>query len=105
MASLVSAPAVDVLASSSRVMERVTSAPQVEAARMVRRLLAIHRDNRDLVMIGAYKSGSDPELDLAVRMHGPIQQFLQQDLSVPSPLDVTADELGQLLAMTGEQPT
>jgi flagellum-specific ATP synthase len=84
-------------------MERVTSAPQVEAARMMRRLLAIHRDNRDLVAIGAYKSGSDPELDLAVRMRGPIQRFLQQDLCVPSPLDVTAADLGELLAMSGDQ--
>ncbi len=91
-------PAIDVLASSSRVMERVVPGGHSESARELRRLLAIYRDNRDLVAIGAYKPGSDPELDLAVKMHASIEAFLQQDLSVPSPFDITSKELVERMA-------
>jgi FliI/YscN family ATPase len=59
-------PAIDVLASVSRVMERVVPGNHVEAARAVRRLLAHWRDNRDLVAVGAYRKGSDALLDEAL---------------------------------------
>jgi len=93
-------PAIDVLASSSRVMEKVIGREHDEAAAVVRRLLAVYRDNRDLVAIGAYKPGGDPGLDRAVRMHAPIVEYLEQDLSVPSPLDITRHQLVALAKMS-----
>ena len=72
-------PAIDVLGSISRVMPQVTTEEHQRAALRVRRLMAIYRDNEDLVNIGAYKEGIDPELDAAVRWHRPIEEFLRQE--------------------------
>ena len=53
-------PAIDVLGSLSRVMDRVVDAQHLEAAQKVRRHLAVQEAKRDLVTLGAYKPGSDP---------------------------------------------
>ncbi|RMG43601.1 MAG: FliI/YscN family ATPase [Acidobacteria bacterium] len=86
-------PAIDVLASTSRVMLQVIDDRHRRAAERVRRLLAVHRENRDLVAIGAYKPGADPELDAAVSAHREIEAFLRQDLSEPSPWEETRQRL------------
>lgn len=71
-------PAIDVPASLSRVMVDVTG-PQVdEAARRLRALIAAREDNRDLVMMGAYRAGTDRTLDTALAHSGQIDSFLQQ---------------------------
>ncbi len=79
-------PAVDVLASVSRVMPHVASREHQAAAQRLRRLMAIYRDNEDLVAIGAYRPGIDEALDEAVQWHRPIEEYLQQDLATASPL-------------------
>ncbi len=73
-------PAISVLESVSRVMPDVIDSPHVAAARKVRRLISIYHDVEDLVNIGAYVSGSNPEIDLAVRVHPLIEKFLRQDV-------------------------
>ena len=45
-----------------------------------RRLLATYEDNRDLVSVGAYREGADPELDEAIRRRAVMREFLMQDL-------------------------
>jgi len=70
----------------SRVMPYVAGAGHQAAAQRLRRLMAIYRDNEDLVAIGAYRPGIDDSLDEAVRWHRPIEEFLRQDLAVASPL-------------------
>jgi flagellum-specific ATP synthase len=91
-------PAVDVLASVSRVMSSVVPVEHERAARRARRLLAIYRDAEDLVAIGAYRAGFDPDLDTAVRWHAPIEEFLRQDLAEPSPMEETAARLAGFAA-------
>ncbi len=86
-------PAIDVLASVSRVMTSVVPREHERAARRARRLLAIYREAEDLVRIGAYRPGFDPDLDLAVQWHGPIEEFLRQDLGEPSPMEETSARL------------
>jgi len=71
-------PAVDVLASVSRLMPQVASAEQRRASAALRRLVATYRSAEDLINIGAYRDGSNPDIDRAKAMIGPIREFLAQ---------------------------
>jgi flagellum-specific ATP synthase len=71
-------PAVDVLASVSRVMNDIASPEQLSAAAVLRSVLATYAENEDLVTVGAYQRGSDPRLDRALELLGPIREFLAQ---------------------------
>jgi len=74
-------PAIDVLESVSRLMPDVTSRPHQDLARRLRRCLAVYRDAEDLINIGAYVEGSNPEIDEAVQQIPAVRAFLQQDLA------------------------
>ncbi|HSU41628.1 MAG TPA: EscN/YscN/HrcN family type III secretion system ATPase, partial [Polyangiaceae bacterium] len=78
-------PAIDPVASISRVMGQVTTPEHLSAARHVRGLLAAYEEKRDLVTLGAYVAGSDPRVDLAIRALPEIERWLKQDAreSVP----------------------
>ncbi len=69
-------PAIDVLASISRLMPKVTSAEQQRRVRRLRELLAHYEENRDLVAVGAYRKGADPLLDQAIAKIGAIESLL-----------------------------
>jgi flagellum-specific ATP synthase len=71
-------PPVDVLDSLSRLMPAVTTTEHREQAAVVRRLLAAHARSEDLVRIGAYKPGTDDELDRALRAMPVLRSFLEQ---------------------------
>lgn len=73
-------PAVSVLESVSRVMPDVADREHLAVAIKIRRLLATYDDIEDLVNIGAYVPGSNPDIDLAVRAHPMIDQFLTQQM-------------------------
>jgi flagellum-specific ATP synthase len=73
-------PAVDVLASVSRVMPDVVSPQHFKAASNVRDLLATYREAEDLINIGAYVSGSNPRVDLALARNDAIRAFLRQGI-------------------------
>lgn len=90
-------PAIDVPASLSRVMDGVVSAEIVEAARQLRSLIAAREENRDLVMMGAYRAGSDPTLDRALQHSQAIDRFLTQTREDAVDLE---DSLSRLLALT-----
>ncbi|MCI0520749.1 MAG: flagellar protein export ATPase FliI [Chloroflexi bacterium] len=75
-------PAIDVLNSISRVMPAVTQPEHRAYAGQVRKLLATYEKARDLINIGAYVPGSDPEIDAAMRALNPIMDFLQQGQEV-----------------------
>jgi flagellum-specific ATP synthase len=72
-------PPVDVLDSVSRLMPAVAGAEHLEAAALVRRLLASYARSEDLVRIGAYKAGADEDLDRALRARPALREFLAQD--------------------------
>jgi flagellum-specific ATP synthase len=71
-------PTIDVLESVSRVVPAVTTPEQRASATALRRVLAAHREARDLVEIGAYVAGSNPLVDRALALEEPIRRFLCQ---------------------------
>ena len=73
-------PAVDVLGSISRVMQDIIDPEHLHNARKLINVLATYQEAEDLIKIGAYVDGSDPEIDFAKKMIGKINSFLQQDM-------------------------
>lgn len=71
-------PAIDVLASISRLMSDIVTDEHKAAANFVKNKMAVYRNAEDLINIGAYKSGANSEIDEAVAVHGQIEQFLLQ---------------------------
>jgi flagellum-specific ATP synthase len=89
-------PAIDVLNSVSRVMPAVTSREHMRAAAETRKRLATYEKARDLVNIGAYVPGSDPDIDVALKSMTQINAFLQQDQNDVTPFEETLQTLGQI---------
>ena len=91
-------PAIDVTASLSRVMGGVTDAAHGAAAREFRMLCANYQANRDLVLMGAYRDGTDPEIDRAIRLNGAMRAFLMQDPAERASLPESLAALRAVLA-------
>jgi flagellum-specific ATP synthase len=72
-------PPVEVLDSISRLMPAVTQPEHREQAALLRRLMAVYARSEDLVRIGAYKPGSDPDLDRALRARNAMRAFMTQN--------------------------
>jgi flagellum-specific ATP synthase len=72
-------PPVELLDSISRLMPVVTQPEHREHAALMRKLLAVYARSEDLVRIGAYKPGADPDLDRALRARGAMRAFMTQD--------------------------
>ena len=77
-------PAVNVLASLSRLSHRVWSGDQAKAVSELKKLIARFEDTRDLRAIGGYVPGADPELDRAVEVVPKLYRLLSQALEIPS---------------------
>ena len=90
-------PAVDVLASISRVMNNIVGADHLRVAGRVRELLSRYREVELLIKVGEYKTGSDHDADEAIRKIGEINRFLKQDLHETSSFDETIHRLRQLV--------
>jgi flagellum-specific ATP synthase len=73
-------PAIEVLESISRVMKEIVPPEQYEKAGYIKNVMAVYRKAKDLIDIGAYKSGSSPEIDEAVRLNPVINGFLRQNV-------------------------
>jgi flagellum-specific ATP synthase len=89
-------PAIDVLSSISRVRGEVCDAVQVQQARKVQSLLATYQDIEDLVNIGAYVPGANPDFDLAVQTRQRVIEFLRQDSRSPTTLEQAVKQLSDL---------
>ena len=77
-------PAVDITASVSRVMSDITPPRQQAAAMRFRRLVSLYLENRDLMLMGGYQSGQDPDLDLAVSLWPKLTGFIKQAPNEPA---------------------
>ncbi|MEL7157542.1 MAG: FliI/YscN family ATPase [Actinomycetota bacterium] len=73
-------PSIDVLSSASRVATAVTTPHQADVAARARRILAVLHRARDLIEVGAYQPGSDPELDRAIAVGPALEIFQRQGL-------------------------
>lgn len=89
-------PAIDVLASVSRLMNDVVSEEHKEAANRLRSLLASYESAKDLIEIGAYKKGTNPLVDKAIEMQEDINAFLRQGIFEKSSFEETVQRLLEL---------
>ncbi len=91
-------PAIDIERSVSRVMTNVAASDHLDAARRFRQLHSRYQKARDLIQLGAYAPGHDGDLDLAVRLHEPMDRLLQQNMAEPARLDDSLAFLHAVLA-------
>lgn len=86
-------PAVDVLASLSRVMNDIAGSDHKRAASVFKKLAAVYRDAEDLINIGAYQPGSNRMIDLAIEHKQTMDSFLQQSVDEKTEYDSSVQEL------------
>lgn len=91
-------PAVDVLSSISRVMPDITPAEHVDAVRAIRQVMATYREHADLISIGAYARGSNPQVDLAVDRREEIGALLRQAIGETSSVAAAHKAVQELAA-------
>jgi flagellum-specific ATP synthase len=90
-------PAIDILGSVSRVMLEIVEKEHYEAAQKLKSVMAIYREAEDLINIGAYVRGSNPNIDDAIERISLVKSFLQQEVFEKAAFDET---LPRLLAIT-----
>lgn len=73
-------PAIDVLASVSRVMPDIVDNKQMDRSNYIKELIATYNESKDLINIGAYKPGTSPEIDESIEKIPEIEKFLQQEV-------------------------
>ncbi|ATJ84667.1 flagellar protein export ATPase FliI [Halomonas beimenensis] len=93
-------PAIDIEASISRAMTAISDKPQLDLARRFKGLFSRYQRNRDLISVGAYHPGHDPELDEAVRRYPALEGFLQQDIAECADLEASRQALAGALGGT-----
>ena len=90
-------PAIDVEASISRVMPQVVDSKHLQAAQLFKQIYATYRQNQDLINIGAYSAGSDPQIDHAIQMFPKLRHVLKQDMQQAHDWQQSVDNLLQTL--------
>ena len=92
-------PAIDLAGSVSRVMNSLLSPNLFKAANRLRRLWTLYQQNQDLIQVGAYVAGSNPDLDQAIRLRPDMESLLQQ---VSGESVCLSDSQQQLLQIIGD---
>ncbi len=90
-------PAINILKSISRVMPQVVDKGHLHYAQKIRHLMGVYDEKSDLIQIGAYKHGTDQEIDQAIRYHRDIQSFLKQETLETEPFDHSIQTMKQLI--------
>jgi flagellum-specific ATP synthase len=97
-------PAIDVEASVSRVMPQVVSPEQMQLAQQFGQVYAHYQQSSDLISVGAYSAGSNPETDFAIQRMPVMKQFLQQGLNEAVDYQQSRDDLATILGpIPGQQ--
>ena len=91
-------PAIDLNGSISRVMQTLVSPEELKQSNKLRRLWSVYQQNADLVQVGAYEAGSNPELDEAIRIREQMVDFLRQDMDKGEDYAMTRNHLSHLLS-------
>lgn len=95
-------PAIDVLDSVSRVADEVCDRTHVAARQQATRMLATYREVEDLVQIGAYAAGSNPEADVAIAYHARLEELLRQGRDEVEPFDQARSRLVKIVLEAGD---
>jgi flagellum-specific ATP synthase len=96
-------PAINVLRSVSRAMPACNTKAESAAIERARRMLALYENMAELIRLGAYRRGSDPEVDLAIRLQPDLEAFLRQSRSEEGSLDAAFAALAGIIA-AADQP-
>jgi flagellum-specific ATP synthase len=91
-------PAINILKSVSRTMPRAADPAHLETVNRARRIMATYADMEELIRLGAYRAGSSPEVDEAIRLHEPLERFLAQGKDEATGLAQGYAWLAQILA-------
>jgi FliI/YscN family ATPase len=89
-------PAIDPIESISRLMPDICDPEHLKAARIMRKTLGIYADNEDAISIGAYRKGSNQDIDNAITMKPKIDEFLQQNINDNAQLNDTINRIKEL---------
>jgi len=89
-------PPIEIGQSVSRVMSNITNEDHLEAARKLREVLATYEAQKDLILVGSYKKGSDPRTDYALSKLNAVNAFLRQGTHEPAPAHTTIAQLQKL---------
>ncbi|HWR68232.1 MAG TPA: FliI/YscN family ATPase [Desulfomonilia bacterium] len=95
-------PAIDILRSVSRVMNDIVEEKHLKAAQTVQSMVAVYEEARDLINIGAYVTGNNPEIDTAIRHNDVINRFLTQGINEKATME---DSVAQLNALAEAKKT
>jgi flagellum-specific ATP synthase len=90
-------PAINVLKSVSRTMPRAIPEPRRPLIVEAKRLMAIYADMEELIRLGAYRKGSNPEVDRAIALNGAFEAFLGQRKDESTGLEAGYDKLSDIL--------
>ena len=88
---------IDLTGSISRIMQSLLDPNDLKQANRFRRMWTLYQQNLDLIQVGAYERGTNPELDDAIRLHDRMVSFLQQDMHIDQDYESTRTELRALL--------
>ena len=91
-------PAIDVEQSISRVFQEIAANDHQTAMRRFKQIYSLYQSNRDLISVGAYSAGSDPQLDEAVNFYPKLVEFLKQDMNKAVPIKNSISELKALMS-------
>ncbi|MEO2266900.1 flagellar protein export ATPase FliI [Pseudoalteromonas sp. YIC-656] len=94
-------PAIDVEKSISRVMPQVVSQMHMQQARLLKQVMAMYSENKDMITLGAYQKGTDQMLDQAIDMMPMINNFLRQGMKDVVPYDECLNTLARLFGQGG----
>ncbi|WP_225223934.1 FliI/YscN family ATPase [Limnohabitans radicicola] len=90
-------PAIDLNGSISRVMQNLLDPQDLKMANRFRRLWSLYQQNQDLIQVGAYETGSNPELDQAIRLREAMENFLRQDMHISQDAQTTRQGIHSLM--------
>lgn len=96
-------PAIDIEASISRLTPQITTPEHMGMTQNFRGIYSLYQQNRDLISVGAYQPGSDPNIDRAIRMHPNMIDFVSQNMNQSVSFEQSRDQLAQVLSNTGDE--
>ena len=79
-------------------MSAIASSEHKQAAAKMRKILAMYRENKDLIDVGMYQQGSNPKLDIAIEMMPKVNEFLQQRTSDSVNMENTINTLVEMMS-------
>ncbi len=95
-------PAIDIETSISRLAPQIASPQQLGLIQQFKRIYGTYQHNRDLISVGAYRRGSDAEIDRAIRMHPQMIEFIAQDMNESLDHSSSQRQLAELIDLANQ---